>query len=85
MARGRNPENHTAPEAIAYFLRWAEQYHHDSPAITALRKNPSWRAHLWWWRSQNDGLWRHNLMAGGNDDQIRRMTDRYGFPLASND
>ena len=44
-----------------------------------------YRRNLPWWGSEHCGLWRHNLSGGGNDDQIRRMTDRYGFPLASND
>lgn len=35
-----------------------------------------------WWGSQDHGLWQHNLRSGGNDDQIRRMMERYGFPLA---
>jgi hypothetical protein len=47
MPRGRpkNPENRTPQEAIAYFLRWADQYRYDDPVITALRTNPT-RAHV---------------------------------------
>jgi hypothetical protein len=43
MPRGRqkNPENHTSQEAIAYFLRWADQYGYDDPAITTLRTKPT--------------------------------------------
>jgi hypothetical protein len=43
MPRGRhkNPENHTSQEAIAYFLRWADHFAYDDPAITTLRTKPT--------------------------------------------
>jgi hypothetical protein len=32
------------------------------------------------WESQDQALWYSNLLSGGNDDQIRRMAHRYGYP-----
>jgi hypothetical protein len=42
MPRRKNPENHTPREAIAYFLRWAEQYGYANiPVVAALRDHPT--------------------------------------------
>jgi hypothetical protein len=39
-----------------------------------------WRDLVMWRSSQKHTLWRHNILRGGNDRQIRNMADRYGFP-----
>ncbi len=33
-----------------------------------------------WRGSQNEALWRRNSLPNGNDEQIRKMAERYGYP-----
>jgi hypothetical protein len=42
-----------------------------------------WRELTLWPDSQKTTLWIDNVQHGGNDDQIRKMVDRYGYPRDS--
>ena len=39
-----------------------------------------WREFVAWRGSQTNALWHSNILQGGNDDQIRKMMARYGYP-----
>jgi hypothetical protein len=39
-----------------------------------------WRPLIEWPGSQKIGLWHDNVRQGGNDEQMRKMADRYGYP-----
>jgi hypothetical protein len=39
-----------------------------------------WREPLTWRGSQREALWPNNILNGGNDEQIRKMAARYGYP-----
>ncbi len=41
------------------------------------------RPFIQWYTSQAQSLWHDNLARGGNDIQIRKMGDRYGYPEIS--
>jgi hypothetical protein len=36
-----------------------------------------------WAGSQNVSLYNHNVIEGGNDEQIRKVAERYGYPAAN--
>jgi len=39
-----------------------------------------WREVLTWRGSQDQGLWFSNVLQGGNDEQIQKIAEKYGFP-----
>lgn len=44
------------------------------------RTTPRWRRLIEWPGSQDVALWRRNMLQGVNDQQIRSMAQRYGYP-----
>jgi hypothetical protein len=44
------------------------------------RTTARWRRLIEWHGSQKEALWRYNMTQRANDEQIRNMAHRYGFP-----